>query len=62
MQTPSTNKATEYRQLARDARERAAWLSMNDARAQLTEVAQRLETLADAEDERVRRGTERRRF
>ncbi|MBY0296834.1 MAG: hypothetical protein K2X71_12465 [Methylobacterium sp.] len=57
-----TNKAAEYRQLARDARKRAEWLSMRDGRAQLMEMAQRLETLADAEDERARRDEERRRF
>jgi hypothetical protein len=33
MQTPSTNKAADYRQQAREARERAAQLSMSDARA-----------------------------
>lgn len=57
-----TNKAAEYRQLAMDAREQAGWISMRDGRAQLMEMAQRLETLADAEDERARREAERQRF
>lgn len=57
-----TNKAAEYRQLATDAREQAAWISMSDGRAHLIETAQLLESLADAEDERAHREAERQRF
>ena len=57
-----TTKAAEYRQLATDAREQAAWISMSDARAHLLETAQLLDGLADAEDARVHREAERQRF
>ena len=54
MQTPSTHKAAEYRQRARDARERAVWLSVSEAREQLLDRAVQLDLLAAFEEQRER--------
>ncbi|MFC0373354.1 hypothetical protein [Methylobacterium isbiliense] len=50
MQTPSTHKAAEYRKRARDARERAAWLSHREARERLLELALQFDQLAETEE------------
>ncbi|WP_407529632.1 hypothetical protein [Methylobacterium oryzisoli] len=55
-------KASEYRQRAWDMRERGRWLSLNEAREQMQELARQLDLLADAEDERARREEEQHRF
>ena len=50
MRTPSTNTAAEYRKRAQDVRERAAWLSLSEARERLLELALQLDLLAEAEE------------
>ena len=50
MQTPSTHKAAEYRKRAREARERAAQLSVSEAREQLLELALQFDQLAETEE------------
>lgn len=52
MKTALTSKAAEYRKRARDVREQAAWLSLNDARERLLELARHLDLLAEAEERR----------
>lgn len=52
-----TRKAAEYRKYARDVRERAAWLSLSEAREHLLELAVQLDLLAASEEQRQRQAT-----
>jgi hypothetical protein len=45
-----SHKAADYRKRAREARERAAWLSSSEAREHLLELAVHLDLLAETEE------------
>ncbi|MBQ0821569.1 hypothetical protein HPT29_001925 [Microvirga terrae] len=47
------DQAADYRRRAHDAREMAAWISLNDARRQLLEYAQHMDALATAEEQKA---------
>jgi hypothetical protein len=53
MHDPRHNQAVEYRRQAQEIRAIVQTLSINEARNQLLETAERLETLAEEEERRA---------